>query len=99
MQTRNPILDEFAKLTTGAMGLAQAAGEEAKAAWRAQTDRFVAEMDLVRRDEFDVLKDEIAALRAEIAALKAGAAPARKASDKPLKGTSTDGTQPGDAAG
>ena len=25
MQTRNPILDEFAKLTTGAMGLAQAA--------------------------------------------------------------------------
>ncbi len=99
MQTRNPILDEFAKLTTGAMGLGQAAGDEAKAAWRAQTDRFVAEMDLVRRDEFDVLKDEIAALRAEIAALKAGAAPARKASDKPLKGTSTDGTQPGDAAG
>ena len=99
MQTRNPLLDEFAKLTTGAMGLAQAAGDEAKAAWRAQTDRFVAEMDLVRRDEFDVLKDEIAALRAEIAALKAGAAPARKASDKPLKGTSTDGTQPGDAAG
>ena len=99
MQTRNPFLDEFAKLTTGAMGLAQAAGEEAKAAWRAQADRIAAEMDLVRRDEFDVLKDEIAALRAEIAALKAGAAPARKASDKPLKGTSTDGTQPGDAAG
>lgn len=99
MQTRNPILDEFAKLTTGAMGLAQAAGEEAKTAWRAQADRIAAEMDLVRRDEFDVLKDEIAALRAEIAALKAGAAPARKASDKPLKGTSTDGTQPGDAAG
>ncbi|MCA0368948.1 MAG: accessory factor UbiK family protein [Proteobacteria bacterium] len=99
MQTRNPLLDEFAKLTTGAMGLAQAAGEEAKTAWRAQADRIAAEMDLVRRDEFDVLKDEIAALRAEIAALKAGAAPARKASDKPLKGTSTDGTQPGDAAG
>ena len=99
MQTRNPILDEIAKMTTGAMGLAQAAGEEAKTAWRAQADRLVAEMDLVRRDEFDVLKDEIAALRAEIAALKAGAAPARKASDKPLKGTSTDGTQPGDAAG
>ena len=99
MQTRNPILDEFAKLTTGAMGLAQAAGEEAKTAWRAQADRIAAEMDLVRRDEFDVLKDEIAALRAEIAALKAGAAPARKASGKPVKGTSTDGTQPGDAAG
>ena len=95
MQTRNPILDEFAKLTTGAMGLAQAAGDEAKAAWRAQTDRFVAEMDLVRRDEFDVLKDEIAALRAEIAALKA-TAPAPK---KAAKGSSTDAASTPDSAG
>lgn len=95
MQTRNPLLDEFAKLTTGAMGLAQAAGEEAKAAWRAQADRFVAEMDLVRRDEFDVLKDEMAALRAEIAALKAGAA----ASTKPAKGSSTDAASSSDSAG
>lgn len=92
MQTRNPILDEFAKLTTGAMGLAQAAGEEAKAAWRAQADRFVAEMDLVRRDEFDVLKAEIAALRAEVEALKAAA-------KTPRKGTSTAGVPPRDAAG
>lgn len=95
MQTRNPLLDEFAKLTTGAMGLAQAAGEEAKAAWRAQADRFVAEMDLVRRDEFDVLKDEIAALRAEIVALKA-AAPAPK---KAAKGSSTDAASTPDSAG
>ena len=77
------------------MGLAQAAGEEAKAAWRAQADRFVAEMDLVRRDEFDVLKDEIAALRAEIAALKA-AAPAPK---KAAKGSSTDAASSPDSAG
>lgn len=95
MQTRNPLLDEFAKLTTGAMGLAQAAGEEAKAAWRAQADRFVAEMDLVRRDEFDVLKDEIAALRVEIATLKA-AAPASK---KAAKGSSTDAASSPDSAG
>lgn len=89
MQTRNPILDEFAKLTTGAMGLAQAAGEEAKAAWRAQTDRFVAEMDLVRRDEFDALKAEIAALRAEIAALKTTPEAPATAKKTPRKGTST----------
>ena len=89
MQTRNPILDEFAKLTTGAMGLAQAAGEEAKAAWRAQTDRFIAEMDLVRRDEFDALKAEIAALRAEIAALKTAPEAPATAKKTPRKGTST----------
>ena len=91
MQTRNPILDEFAKLTTGAMGLAQAAGEEAKTAFRAQADRVAADMDLVRRDEFDALKAEIAALRAEIAALKGV--------KKPQKGTSTAGSPSQDAAG
>ncbi len=73
MQTQNPILDEIAKLTNAAMGLAQAAGDEAKAAFRSQTDRMVAEMDLVRRDELEALKAEIAALRAEIAALKSPA--------------------------
>ena len=95
MQTRNPLLDEFAKLTTGAMGLAQAAGEEAKTAWRAQADRIAAEMDLVRRDEFDVRKDEIAALRAEIAALKAAAVAPKKAA----KGSSTDAASTPDSAG
>ena len=91
MQTRNPFLDEFAKLTTGAMGLAQAAGEEARTAFRAQADRFVAEMDLVRRDEFDALKAEMAALRAELATLKTARTP--------RKGTSTASVPPGDAAG
>ncbi len=71
MHTRNPFLDEVAKMTTAAMGMAQSAGEEAKAAMRAQADRFVAEMDLVRRDEFDAMKLEIATLREELAALRA----------------------------
>jgi BMFP domain-containing protein YqiC len=70
MQTQNPFLDEFAKLTNAALGLAQTAGEEAKAALRSQADRFAAELDLIRRDEFDAVKAEIAALRAEVANLK-----------------------------
>jgi BMFP domain-containing protein YqiC len=82
MQTRNPLLDEMAKLTTNAMGLAQAAGEEAKAAFRSQADRFVAEMDLIRRDEFDALRAEVAALRAELAALKSGTSGAGTAGDE-----------------
>jgi len=81
MQTQNPFLDEMAKLTTAAMGLAQAAGEEAKAAFRAQTDRMVAELDLIRREDFDALKAEVAALRAEVEVLR-GAKKAAKASDK-----------------
>lgn len=70
MQTQNPFLDEMAKLTTAAMGLAQSAGEEAKAAFRAQADRMAAELDLIRREEFDALRAEIASLRAELEALK-----------------------------
>ena len=80
MQTQNPFLDEMARLTNAAMGLAQSAGEEAKAAFRAQADRWVAELDLVRRDEFDALKAELASLREEVAVLRAAApapAPAR----------------------
>ncbi|MCA6296451.1 MAG: accessory factor UbiK family protein [Phenylobacterium sp.] len=84
MQTQNPFLDEMARLTNAAMGLAQSAGEEAKTAFRAQADRWVAELDLVRRDELDALRAEIAALREEVAALRAAApaAPRRKPAAK-----------------
>lgn len=71
MQTQNPFLDEMAKLTAAAMGLAQTAGEEAKAAFRAQADKMAAEFDLIRRDEFEALKAEIAALRTQVLALQA----------------------------
>jgi len=83
MQTQNPFLDEVAKLTTAAMGLAQAAGEEAKTAMRAQADRFVAEFDLVRRDELDAVKAEVLALREEIARLKAGGEDSARAGQEP----------------
>ena len=83
MQTQNPLLDEIAKLTTAAMGMAQAAGEEAKAAFRSQTDRVVADMDLVRREDHDALKAEVAALRAEVETLRAK--PAKAAAKTPPK--------------
>jgi BMFP domain-containing protein YqiC len=82
MQTQNPFLDEFSKLTTAAMGLAQAAGEEARTAFRAQAEKLVADFDLVRRDELDALKAELAALREEVAALKAKKAAKPKAPDE-----------------
>ena len=75
MQTKNPLFEEMAKAMESAVGLAQAAGEEAKTAFRAQGDRIAAELDLVRRDEMDAMKAvltaEIAGLREEIAALRA----------------------------
>jgi BMFP domain-containing protein YqiC len=98
MQTQNPFLDEMAKLSTAAMGLAQAAGDEAKAAFRAQADRMVAEMDLIRRDDFDALKAEVAALRAELEALRAAAPKPAKAPKAAAKGRKAGGPKTGGVA-
>ena len=70
MHTRNPLFDQFARLSTAAAGLAQAAGEEARAIARGQSDRLAAELDLVRRDEMEALRAEVAALRTELERLK-----------------------------
>jgi BMFP domain-containing protein YqiC len=78
MQTTSSVFDDLARLMTGAMGLAQGAGDEAKSFMRGQADRFVAEMDLVSRDEFEAVKQlasearsEADALRKRVAALEA----------------------------
>ncbi len=85
MQTKNPFLDDMAKAMEGAMSMAHAAGEEAKAAFRAQADRMAAELDLVRRDELDALRarfeGEIAELRAQIARLTMAGEVARPSDD------------------
>jgi polyhydroxyalkanoate synthesis regulator phasin len=71
------------------LGLAQAAGDEARAAMRAQADKIAVEMDLVRKDELDALKAEISALRAEIAELR----------DTPRTGTGRRAARSKDAGG
>lgn len=65
MQTQSSVFDDLARLMTGAMGMAQGVSEEAKSFMRSQADRFVAEMDLVSRDEFEAVKDMAAKAQAE----------------------------------
>jgi BMFP domain-containing protein YqiC len=71
MQTQSSVFDDLARLMTGAMGMAQGVGDEAKTFMRAQADRFVAEMDLVGRDEFEAVKQLASEARAEAEALRA----------------------------
>ena len=70
MQTQSSVFDDLARLMTGAMGMAQGMGDEAKSFMRSQADRFVAEMDLVSRDEFEAVKQMAADARAEADALR-----------------------------
>lgn len=70
MQTQSSVFDDLARLMTGAMGVAQGMGDEARSFMRAQADRFVAEMDLVGRDEFEAVKQLAAEARAEADALR-----------------------------
>jgi len=77
MQTKNPIFDDIAGVMTGAAGIMAGASEEVRTALRARTDKLIADMDLVGREEFDLVKEmagkallENQALREEITALK-----------------------------
>jgi BMFP domain-containing protein YqiC len=78
MQSQSSVFDDLARLMTGAMGMAQGMSEEAKGFMRAQADRFVAEMDLVSRDEFEAAKQMAAEARAEAQALAARVAELEK---------------------
>ena len=78
MQTRNKIFDDISQLMTNAMGVAQGAREEAETAVRSLMDRWLADRDLVTREEFDAVlamaqkaREENAALQARIEELEA----------------------------
>ena len=70
----NRILDEFAKLMTDAAGAAQGVRKEVEGAFRAQGEKFLNSMDLVKREEFDAVTEMAQNARAENDALKAGLA-------------------------
>ena len=81
MQTRNPFMDDFAKMMSGAAGAAQAAGDEFRALVRSQMERFINEMDLAKREEVEALKalarsalEKAEALEARLAELEKNAA-------------------------
>ena len=69
-QAPNRMFDEFAKLMTDAAGAAQGVKREAETAFRAQAERFLADMDLVKREDFDVVQEMAAKARAENEDLK-----------------------------
>ena len=70
MQTRNKMLDDISQLMTNAMGVAQGAKTEAETAFNSMIDRWLADRDLVTREEFDAVRAMAEKARAENAELK-----------------------------
>ncbi|HWK34000.1 MAG TPA: accessory factor UbiK family protein [Hyphomicrobium sp.] len=64
-QSSNRFLDEFAKLMTDAAGAADGLRREAEQIFRSQGERFLREMDIVRREEFEAVKAMAEKARAE----------------------------------
>ena len=65
MQTQNRLLDDLARVATGALGVAAGMRGEIEARLRDQFEKILTNMDLVTREEFDAVKAMAAKARAE----------------------------------
>lgn len=69
-QTQNRVLDEIARMFTNAAGAAQGVRQEVETVIRSQAERLVADLDLVPREEFEVVREMASLAREENEALK-----------------------------
>lgn len=70
MQTNSRLFDDLARLATGALGTAQGVKTEWENLFHQRMERFISEMDLVPREEFDAVKAMATLAREENDALK-----------------------------
>ena len=77
-QSRNSIVEEFARLASDAAGMATGVRREAETLLKTQLERLLSTMDMVSREEHEAVKEMAAAARdgnerleARIAALEA----------------------------
>jgi BMFP domain-containing protein YqiC len=70
-QTSNRLLDEVARLMTDAAGAAQGMKREVETLMKTQGEKILKDMDVVRREEFEVVKAMAEKARAENERLEA----------------------------
>jgi len=70
MQTRNPLIDDLAKVASGAMGALSGVKDEVEARLRDRIAAILDGMDIPRREEFDAVKAMAARAREENEELK-----------------------------
>jgi BMFP domain-containing protein YqiC len=79
-QSQGRIFDDFGKLLNDVAGVAQGARREVETVLRAQGERVVSELDLVKREDLEIVREialkalaEVERLNARIAALEGAA--------------------------
>jgi BMFP domain-containing protein YqiC len=97
VQTTNRFFDEVARLMNDAAGVAQGVRREFETLFRTQAERWLRDLDLVKREEFEAVKDmariareENEALKTRVAALEAALAKGGTASPPPPSGAGSD---------
>ena len=70
MQTRNRIFDDLAKVANSAAGTMVGLKDEVENMVRYRMERFMADMNMVHREEFDAVRAMAAKARSEQAALE-----------------------------
>lgn len=65
MQSQNRIFDDLARVAGGALGALTSLKDEIEAMIRDRLERFMADGNFVRREEFDVVRAMAAEARAE----------------------------------
>jgi len=71
MQTRDKFFDDIGQLMTNAAGMAQGMKTEAETAMKSWMERWLAESDLVTREEFDAVREMAVKAREENESLAA----------------------------
>ena len=105
MQTRNRLLDDLARVAAGAVGVAAGVRDEAEALLRQRFERVLTNMDLVTREEFEVVKAMAVKARAEqetlerrLGELEAAGAASKPTTRKPATKTASRKTARGKTA-
>ena len=71
MQTRDKFFDDIGQLMTNAAGMAQGMKTEAETAMKSWMERWLADSDLVTREEFDAVREMAVKAREENESLAA----------------------------
>ena len=93
MQTQNKLLDDLARVASGAIGVAAGMREEVEARLRDQFERVLGRMDLVTREEFEAVRAMAIKAREQQEILSERVATLEAALETTPKGAAKGGTK------